>query len=232
MADQAAFEVLAARFDANFRGLAMRIGDRGLGQTFAVMDALVQSGHASAYALGNPGVSDEDLVRIARSARDAESFYFRGFASDLAAEDERYLNADGSYNVDAVHRRMRMYEGRMRGTANTGWVDSQPDGTQFYWVLGASEHCEDCEWWASGNPHTAASLAVVPGSNDTACLFNCRCRLEVRRQGRAERSFEYPALPEVESVAPRHDLADALAQMARDGRTLARLGTIVLVGGL
>ena len=107
-----------------------------------------------------------------------EADYVQGFLRSLLDKDPRYWRDDGQLDADAVLNRMRMYQGRMRGTAGLGFVDPLTPATEIWWVLGGTEdHCLDCPYNASVSPWTKDTLYTTPGGGDTICLYNCRCHL-------------------------------------------------------
>lgn len=124
-----------------------------------------------------------------------EADFVLGFLNDLMLEDERYFK-EGEVDQDEILRRMRMYQGKMRGSAGWGFIDPKPPLTEFYWRLGgAEEHCEDCPLNASKSPWYKETLYTTPGAGDTPCLFNCRCFLEEAETG------EISALPVLREAA-------------------------------
>lgn len=146
---------------------------------------VLNGGHAQAWMLGRNRAGDllpfdfmDALQGIA--AADSEADYLLSFLEDILEKDDRYFDEDGNILADKVARRSRMYTGLMRGTANESWSNAQPDEAEIYWRLGAvEEHCSDCPELASLNPWSKDTLFAKPGSNETPCLFNCKCWLEV-----------------------------------------------------
>lgn len=93
---------------------------------------------------------------------------------DKTDEEELY------YDEKAIQERMRLYNERVRGTANWGAVDMLAPWEEIKWVLDSNEnHCEDCPRLAKGGPYRKNTLPTVPGAGATQCLVNCRCRLEL-----------------------------------------------------
>lgn len=139
-------------------------------------ETIIYKGHLDAYAIGVTragGTVDPKVQQdVARAVRDLESYYLQGFENDIA---------DGW--MGDVSRRMKMYGGRMRGTANGGFVDGSDADELFDWVLGPEDHCPDCPIYAEMSPYTKDSIPATPGSNDSICVFNCNCRLIRRSDG-------------------------------------------------
>lgn len=129
---------------------------------------------AHAYQVMNIGKGGQSIP---------EADFLLGFLNDLFDQDERYFK-EGEVVQDEILRRMRMYQGKMRGSAGWGFVDVKPPITEFNWVLGAVEdHCEDCPYNAEVSPWFKETLYTTPGSGDTPCLFNCKCWLEEAESG-------------------------------------------------
>ena len=135
---------------------------------------LLEEGHGDSFAYGyfvsSGREADPALIQsVARTLRDSESFYAQGFANEI-----------GDLTEEQIARRMRQYAGRMRGTANFGWVGGLDDDADIYWTLGGNEdHCDDCPYLAESSPWTKDTLYATPGSNETQCLFGCQCFLKV-----------------------------------------------------
>jgi hypothetical protein len=109
----------------------------------------------------------------------SELDYMEQFLGDLLNRDSRYFDPETGWDDNEILRRMRMYQGKMRGTAGWGFVDRQPPGGEINWVLGGvEEHCEDCPAFANLSPWYRDTLIATPGSGETPCLFNCKCHLE------------------------------------------------------
>lgn len=123
-----------------------------------------------------------DLL-VGRARVDAEAQYIQQFARQVQAglgiDDE-----DGG--AARIAARSRRYAGAARGTATEAFFSTAPEDERFLWVLGAVEqHCDACPELASRGAWRRDELFVWPGSNDTPCLFNCKCHL-VRVSDRAE----------------------------------------------
>ncbi len=161
-------EAFAERCDT----LAVRLDDGlSVDEWRRIFEALLESGHKEAFGFGyrrSAGADPQEPLadELARTIRDLESYYLTGFENDLR---------DGKVTDPA--RRMAMYAGRMRGTANGGWVDGCDSEETFTWHLGAADHCEDCPVLAEGSPYSKDTIWTTPGGNETPCLMNCTCRL-------------------------------------------------------
>lgn len=171
---------LLSDYAAECRALADRL-DQGLPieQWREEFDALLTACHRDAYTLGHlrssgaepaDGVADE----VARAMRDLESYFAARFENDLREGLE-----------PGPARRMAMYGGRARGTANGGWVDGCEPNEMFDWNLGTDDNCEDCPIYAANGPYDKGSLPAVPGDNSTPCLFNCKCTLTRASDGQS-----------------------------------------------
>lgn len=143
--------------------------------------------HERSHLIGQAGKDLKSLakqrayqvVNLGAGLSGPEADYVLGFLNDLMNKDGRYYD-DGDLNGDEVLRRMRMYQGKMRGTAGWGLVDPLPPQEEIHWVLGGNEdHCADCPYNAEVSPWTKETLYTTPGGGDTPCLFNCLCHLRV-----------------------------------------------------
>lgn len=106
-----------------------------------------------------------------------ESDYVAQFLSDLMAKDPRYFKG-GEWDADEVLRRMRFYQGKMRGTAGWGFVDVQSPIADIFWEdTGSEDSCEECPMFADLSPWSKETLYTTPGGCETPCLFECECYL-------------------------------------------------------
>lgn len=156
-------------------------------------ETLLRKYHALAYSLGYGGapqtMADAYAFQVLAIGRGGgsipEADFVLGFLQDLMDKDPRYFLEDGTVATDEMLRRMRMYQGKMRGSSGWGFVDSFPAATEYWWRLGAVEdHCLDCPHNADVSPWYKETLYTTPGSGDTPCLFNCKCWLEEKQSGR------------------------------------------------
>ncbi len=158
------------------------------GDTFSwsvAFDELLRGGHANSHLIGRwlggegerPSTNEADR-RIGRQMADIESPFWQDFREALRQKDDRYFDEDGNLREDQVLRRMQMYQGKMRGTANLGFVNGSPVELTWNWRLGTKEHCEDCLYFASLSPYLASEIVAHPGDCSTACLFECDCHWE------------------------------------------------------
>lgn len=143
---------------------------------------LLNQSHAQGWRLGRLLAGDDTpfgerdrLMGIA--AADKQGVFLRAFLDDL--DNGRYVDDEG--NAFVPRWRANLYRGAVRGTANESFVDAGPADAQYLWVLGGSEeHCEDCPRWAADSrdlPFTPDTIPAFPGSGDTPCLGNCKCKL-------------------------------------------------------
>lgn len=101
------------------------------------------------------------------------------FVLALDERDPRYFDEDGNVIESEVLRRMRFYQGKLRGSEGWGHVDAKPPSIEIFWTLGQVEdHCEDCPYLAEISPWSKDLLYTTPGACDTPCLFNCKCHLK------------------------------------------------------
>lgn len=113
-----------------------------------------------------------------------EADYLAGFVRDLIAKDKKYFEEDGTIRLDNVLNRMRMYQGKMRGSEGIGVLEAGPVNELWKWELGGAEdHCEDCPFLASLVPVTRDEWFSTPGAGDTQCLFGCRCKFVAVKSG-------------------------------------------------
>lgn len=103
--------------------------------------------------------------------------YLNGFAKDVAEKN---------LTPEQVAMRAGMYFNSAREAfekANAK-VQKAQQRDEVAWMLGASEHCEDCLAFAALGWQPVDSDpfgGAVPGSGDTRCLTNCQCSLEYRQ---------------------------------------------------
>lgn len=155
---------------------------------FFKFDQILFDGHIDAHLLGQDqagGVPSRGFARaFAREVTDGETEYLRGFVQDLMSG--RYVK-DGSFQIDRVMTRARLYQGKMRGTVGKGFTDGSKSTDEFVWTLGGTEdHCLDCPQLAAisqANPFTPGTIFQHPGDGETPCLGNCKCYLVRVRDG-------------------------------------------------
>ena len=152
----------------------------------AIHDSLID-GHGLSWSIGRQRAGDMaafgiDDQLIGLQAADNEQPWLQAFADDVA--DGRYTLDDGTLNAKAINNRLRLYAGKLRGTANEAFVEASDDGEEFEWVLGLCEHCDDCPDIASMSPYTKEANLGYPGDGGTACLGNCQCHLVRASDGR------------------------------------------------
>lgn len=193
-----AFTVLVAETDDEFIKILKRLLKTDYFQNFGdeMIEALLKA-HAEAHLLGQDkwGNSNQSMalgeankvVRIGKSVINPRTYdvtyiepeadYVAGFVRDLIAKDKRYFDDDGP-RVDQILGRMRMYEGKLRGTEGWGVLDGGPINQLWEWQLGGTEdHCLDCPYLASLVPVRADEWFATPGECMTPCLWNCLCKM-------------------------------------------------------
>jgi hypothetical protein len=142
-------------------------GGVNVGRAEAEANKVVRLGKA----VVNPRTYDVTMVQ-------PEANFVAGFIRDLIDKDKRYFEPDGSPRVEQILGRMRMYEGKLRGTEGWGVLDGGPFLQLWEWQLGGTEdHCEDCPYLASLVPVTRDEWFATPGECMTPCLWNCLCKL-------------------------------------------------------
>ncbi len=137
--------------------------------------------HAQGWRWGRlaNGVGGDDLetgdLLVGRARIDAEARFVQRFAAQIEAGLGR---DDDDGGIGRIAARSRSYAGAARGTSTEAFFSLAPETEQFRWVLGAVEkHCSQCPDLAARGLWYKDELFVWPGSNDTPCLYNCKCRL-------------------------------------------------------
>lgn len=160
-------------------------GEITVDQWGEAMEGVLLEGHTrGAYygrmlAMQKQSASELVDVLAGQAALDSETYYLRGFYDALRDKDPRYWDAEAEkWLAGAIEDRQDMYLHRIRGTANAAFLRESP-GFFFDWVLGGVEdHCTECPDLAALSPWGSNELYKYPGSNETPCLFNCRCFLK------------------------------------------------------
>lgn len=148
----------------------------------------LESAHTQAVVIGRNHAGDHaaveqddrtfaQMVIYGEDGKTGEMGFLEGFVQDL--HDGRYVDDDGTLDVAAIEQRAELYASRIVGTANEAFALASDLEAMFTWVLGIeADHCGDCPDLADGSPYGAEELPAHPGSNDTECLFRCKCTLE------------------------------------------------------
>ncbi len=147
---------------------------------------ILQTYHRQSHTLGFggyvPSLTDGRVFQVLETPNTSglsELDYLQQFLADLSDKETPYRLDDGGFDEDSILRRMRMYQGKMRGTAGWGFVDKQSPVAEIEWILGAvEEHCPECPMMADLSPWDKGSLWTTPGSGETTCIFNCKCWLK------------------------------------------------------
>jgi len=148
----------------------------------------ILSGHSRAWrwaraSSGDLEESEADGL-VGRARLDAEAPYLLRFAEQVEG------GWGGEMVEAAVARRSGTYAGAIRGTATEGFFSLGDPADEYRWVLGAVEdHCTECPSLAAAGPWKPDELYVWPGSNDTPCLFNCKCHLSRVSDGAASPGY-------------------------------------------
>ncbi len=143
---------------------------------------LLRLAHTHAAALGERragGVGPRFAEELAQRVMREERGFLKGMVADAAAG--RYRRG-GEFLLGAQARRARasLYALKLTGTANAAWVAGVAERrgpAQIVWVLGGTDHCEDCPDLAAGSPYTDDTLPSYPGDGATACISRCACEL-------------------------------------------------------
>lgn len=152
-----------------------------------LFEAILLEGHTQAAHLGRiladgeqSKESIDDLLR-GTAATDEERFFLHGFKDALEALDSRYWDAENQvWLEDAITDRQANYLPKMRGTANSAWLDESPADASITWHdSDGPDECNDCHDYADLSPYTKDELPTVPGACRTPCLYNCNCWLTI-----------------------------------------------------
>lgn len=169
--------------DAAMVAVAREFAERGGDIRFAAQFVeMLSDAHARAHLLGQFGVDSRMMAEsraysVMFAGNNPEADFIEGFRRALEERDPRYFR-DDEWDADAITQRMRMYQGKIRGTQGWGLVDVAEPAAQFDWRLGAVEDsCADCPELAAVSPWFKETLYTTPGSGDTPCLYNCACTL-------------------------------------------------------
>lgn len=119
---------------------------------------------------------DDDDREFGQVIADAEDEFLEAFAMDL--DLGRYRTPKGDPDVAAINRRAQMYVKKLRATSNEAFTGTAATDDHIHWIMAAAEHCEDCKRMARNSPYAPEDLHIYPGSGETACLTNCKCRLK------------------------------------------------------
>lgn len=182
VAPVALFEDAVAEFYARSGLLAAKVAaDRAAREWAEGFARELSRLHARAWrwgrlsnGVGSDEIESDDLI-VGRARLDAEARFVQRFAAQIEAGLGKDDEDGGARRIAA---RSRSYAGAARGTSTEAFFSLAPDTEEFRWVLGAVEdHCTQCPELASRGPWLKDEMFVWPGSNDTPCLYNCKCRL-------------------------------------------------------
>jgi hypothetical protein len=181
--DQSKYDRLAL-IHANrlFRALTDWLGGRITLEKFQLeFQEIVFNGHEQSYRSGNifgGGRGDGfDAFMAGIVEGDSDRFFISRFLSDIRNETSNLYDDDGNLKIRKTQNRMKLYVGRMRGTANQGFMDASGPDIEFWWVLVAENHCVDCPILAANSPYTKDANLGYPGDGTQQCLGNCKCYL-------------------------------------------------------
>jgi hypothetical protein len=112
---------------------------------------------------------------------------------DLTLEDKRWVDSflrkefgfwkkfiddiSGGKGTLDYNKRLDMYVKTLRSAYISGKVLETPPNTVYYWEKSKAEHCPQCTYLAMHSPFTKANLPTIPGSGDTFCKSNCKCKM-------------------------------------------------------
>ncbi|MFZ5986381.1 MAG: hypothetical protein ACOYWZ_04535 [Bacillota bacterium] len=148
----------------------------------SLMQGAIEEYYPKAYMAGRAEFGGKGLEKVhlnqINKEIEEEKKYLKGFADDIS----RGKVAGGSIEV-----RAGMYGDAIGGLYEQGKMSNFEDDPQvsIYWRLGIAEHCDDCIELAAGSPYGVDNpLPTHPGAGDTVCLSNCKCYLEIEKDGR------------------------------------------------
>jgi hypothetical protein len=143
-------------------------------------DSILLEGHTQAWRLGrqrsgdgSPQTLDDYLHGL--SAKDQEADWLESFMEKIDAGG--FTDENGVLRTGPIMSRSRLYVGKMRGTANEAFVELSPDSSEWWWILGVEDHCDDCPFIAGESPFTKDANIGYPGDGGTECLGNCGCHI-------------------------------------------------------
>jgi hypothetical protein len=118
----------------------------------------------------NVGVAkfDEQWVKTASKH---EMIYFNKLLDEIAAGRQR----------GSIEDRLKAYSEAMQHVFYAGRIMGTPSNHLVDWT-GPNDRatCKSCRFLIEKSPYTKLTIPSTPGSGDTLCLHNCRCRLLVR----------------------------------------------------
>jgi hypothetical protein len=127
----------------------------------------------AAAGIGDLGLSAEDEEWLDTKYIRTEWVYLNEFLTSIR------LGRAGS--LARLRQRAEAYARSLDSVFYTALCGAFPDaGTTIFWLLGPSEHCPDCMRLGQKKRFTPKTLPTTPRAGATRCLYNCRCRLEVR----------------------------------------------------
>lgn len=175
---------------------------------------------AGAIAMGNPyyedpaiGLTKRDLSFI-QKARNFESKFLRKFLLDIK-------NPDFKPKYD-FQTRAGFYADSGKTQFFNGMVNGAGDNVEIHWIMSEAveEHCEDCPVLAS-KVYTWKTLPTTPRAGDTACLFNCKCELEiVPKQASAPTGQSFNPYTPGSATPKAMEVPGRWAQVTRGGETM------------
>lgn len=179
------FTRLMIECDGDMAKLAAELARSGNGIAwFNSFQELVEKYHIESHVIG-AGVNLQSIARgrayqvlhLPGASGLTEFDFMSQYLSDILDKDPRYFK-EGEWDADEILRRMRFYQGKMRGTAGWGFVDVQSPVADIFWEdTGSENSCEECPMFASLSPWSKETLYTTPGGCETPCLFECECYL-------------------------------------------------------
>jgi hypothetical protein len=178
------FELAVRRFRRRLLRLVDDLSDNDITVPRFVNSAteLVRTEYGLVFALGALSIdsfhilTDQDR-RVLNDELEQERRFLRSFAEDLRS----------SNLVLTTTQRAGLYLQALRGVFELGRIQALPLGP-YDWVLGLTEHCNECEEAALGGPYQKdrfsglglPSLPGVPGSGEVCRgLTRCGCRISL-----------------------------------------------------
>ena len=157
-------------------------GEVDRSKTSYLIKKILKIGHENSYLLGmrSSGYDGSSIPKEDKSwvnyTRYDEHSYLDKFLDDIENDKGKI-----SYTT-----RIQFYADSMRGTYNAGRNVYMPSNVLVYWRLESGkspvtkkpvEHCSSCVELSKMSPFTPDTLPIVPRSNHTKCMTNCRCKL-------------------------------------------------------
>jgi hypothetical protein len=165
----------AARADIRSLGRQMKAGELSLDQWQTAMMGSIKSLHLATYAAGRGGFAALTAADFGRVGAELRFQYGRldRFARQIDAEVVSPETVEARSDLYASAGNVSFERSRREGAEVAGMTEERR-------VLGTGEHCRDCLAAAAEGWREIGSL---PEIGDSACMVNCLCTFEYRRDG-------------------------------------------------